>query len=119
MKGFLTRTLCSSLIFAGLAPFAFAQTTTETNVRGAYFVPAPQEPAHAVRPVLSEQADKPLSPAVLSPVVIDPVASSSLPKVSSESFGMADGEGLGADMWEGTDRSVAEWLLSQALPSRS
>ncbi len=117
MKGFLARIIYSSLILAGSVSQAFAQTTTESNLRGAYFVPAPAtRRAEAVqRPHVHTQAAK------LPPVVIDPVSSASLPRISPETIGLKDKdvEDLGADMWKGTSRTVAERLLSMASPSGS
>ncbi|MDD4617176.1 MAG: hypothetical protein PHW76_08730 [Alphaproteobacteria bacterium] len=64
------------------------------------------------RPIVPQQPKAP-------PVVIDPVVSSLLPSVSSETVGLKDSEGFGADMWKGTNRAVAERLLSMVAPTGS
>jgi len=54
-----------------------------------------------------------------SPLAIQPVVVTTLPNVSPEAIGVQSAEGLGADMWKGTPRSLAEYLLSAALPTSS
>jgi hypothetical protein len=115
MRGFLARVLYSSLILYGLAPQAWAQTTTQGYVRGAYFVAAPEPRVPKPRLAQAPAPAKPSPP----PVVIEAVAVATLPKVSSESVGLKDSESFGADMWKGTSRGLAERLLSQLAPTTS
>ncbi|MFA5041419.1 MAG: hypothetical protein WC464_07285 [Bdellovibrionales bacterium] len=56
----------------------------------------------------------------IAPVpAIEPVAVSVLSNVSLESIGGKKQDGLGAEMWKGTSRVVAERLLSSMTPSSS
>jgi hypothetical protein len=52
-------------------------------------------------------------------LIATPVTAVILPNVSPESVGIQSTTGLGADMWKGTSRAVADALLNAMIPTQS
>ncbi len=110
MRGSLARVFCVSLFLVAGSALAFAQEPTTP--------PPPQGEATGKPTPLSA------TPSVAdddggTPVIIEPVAASALPNVSPESIGVKIQNGLGAEMWKGTNRAVAEKLLASLAPTSS
>jgi len=124
MKGFLAKFLCAGLILGGLGGYALAQNSN-TSVRGASFLPLDADTTNASTPVFSglaiEMPEPPPPPAAATAasLAIEPVTVTALPNVSPESIGEQKSDSLGAEMWKGTPRSVADRLLALAAPSGS
>ena len=124
MKGFLAKFLCAGLILGGLGGFALAQNSN-TSIRGASFLPLDADTTNSSAPVFSglaiEMPDPPPPPAATAAasLAIEPVTVSSLPNVSPESIGEQKSDSLGAEMWKGSTRPVADRLLAMASPSGS
>ncbi|MDE1900450.1 MAG: hypothetical protein KGI37_02255 [Alphaproteobacteria bacterium] len=59
------------------------------------------------------------TPAASAPILGTPVEAAPLPDVSPESVGLSGAGMLGADMWKGTPRAVAEPLLAMLTPTSS
>ncbi len=124
MKGFLAEFLCASLILGGLGGFAFAQNPN-TSARGASFLPLDADTSTSSTPVFSglaiEMPEPPPPPpaAGTASLSIEPVTVTTLPNVSPESIGEQKSDSLGADVWKGTARPVADRLLALAAPSGS
>lgn len=124
MKGFLAKFVCASLILGGLGGFALAQNSN-SSVRGASFLPLDADTTNPSTPVFSglaiEMPEPPPPPAATAAasLAIEPVTVTALPNVSPESIGEQKSDSLGADMWKGTARPVADRLLALAAPSGS
>jgi len=124
MKGFLAKTLCAGLILGGLASHVLAQNSN-TSARGASFLPldadtsAPSTPVFSGLAIEMPEPPPPEPTASASDLAIEPVTVAALPNVSPESIGEQKADGLGAEMWKGTNRNVAERLLSSLSPSGS
>jgi len=95
MRGFHARFLYSSLVLFGLTFSALAQNSGNTYRRGPSSPPSGAVPA------------------------VQPVSVYPLPDLSPEAVGLPDADGLGADVWKGTPRDIAERLLSSLSPSSS
>lgn len=140
MKGSLVKASASfaSFLLLGLTPPAFAQYAEYGSpydnapvVSGPFTTP----PVYDDIPVTIDEEPLAVTPPVPAPTLtppqkavptpnksglkIEPVTASSLPNISAEMLGTSGAEGLGPDMWKGTERSMAEKLVAMIAPSKS
>lgn len=144
MRGFLTKSLLASILLTGWTFPVFAQNSTDTPARGASFLPAgvgdlpagagfsglatgqpesvlpPASTTTSVTPppAAPGKAAPPLA-SVVPDISVTPVVAAPLPNVSPESIGAQNADGLGADMWKGTQHQVAEALVALIAPTNS
>jgi hypothetical protein len=102
-------------LLAGLTIPALAQNPVIIPNEGlATASPESVLPANQPSPSTAAAATEKTSDLIPPPVSADP-----LPNVSPESIGLSAEKGLGADMWKGTPRPIAERLLSILTPTVS
>ena len=122
------------LLLARLGGVSFADPVDVPD-RAASFLPAGTQTAPQTAPAFSGLAAASIEtppppqavliappPAVTEPapsLIASPVAIAPLADISPESLGDQSTNSLGATMWKGTPRAVAEYLISIAVPTSS